>query len=1115
MNRIKTTFYTLCLMAIAVLATMSSTAQVTSASMAGFIKDAKGEALIGATVIAVHVPSGTRYGTVTQVDGDYIFPSMRVGGPYAIVVSYVGYAEQKREGVMLNLGNIGNENFTLQESAAALETVEVIGNRNDLISSGRAGAATTFNTNTLNSLPTLGRTINDITRYNAYGNGRSFGGQDSRFNNFSIDGANFNNGFGLGSQAQAGGRTGTSAISLDAIEEVQLNIAPYDVRQSGFAGAAINAVTRSGTNDVEGSAYYFNKNQDLIGEKADGAKIPATIFDEKTFGARLGLPIIKNKLFFFGNFERVQGERPALDWVLAKQGAEGNISRTTEADLLDLKDFMLKNFDYDMGALDNYNNELVSTKFLGRLDYNISDKHKFSLRYSHHDSESDAIISNSNSGNTAGNGSRTNLPLALSSQNSGYKIQDNTRSIVGELNSTFSNRLFNTLIVTYNKQIEDRSSRTSQFPTIDILKDGSTYTSLGFDPFTPNNRLNYSTFNVTNNLTFYKGKHTITGGASFEYFKSNNLFYYASNGVWVYNSIADFKQAALAYKADPKATTSPVEVARFNYRYSLLPGNALPWQTLQVSTPSVYVQDRFAVNERLNLTAGVRVDYVSVAQTAEQYKNTIVSGLTFKDREGADLKINTDKLPKGNVYFSPRLGFNYDVMGNKKLQIRGGSGLFLTRIPYVLVSNQLGNNGVNIGLLNATKTKNYPFTLDPTVYTPATTDLSKITGYNLNVSEEDLKFPQVWKTNFAVDYKLPFGLVATAEAIYNKFLNSVYYYDANLKAPAANFSGVDQRSRYPFSVNNTSSAIAFTNSAVNSAYVLGNNNKGGAVTYTAKLEMPVKKGLSGMVGYTYGFARDMASVGSTVNAGVPSIGGVNYTTLAYSDNDLRHRAVGFLNYRINYGGKIGGATMFTLGCVSNSGGKISYTYANDFNGDRLTGNDLIYVPNKAADIKFDDITTGSGATLKTIFTAADQAAAWDRYTDAHPYLSTRKGQYAERNAGQFPWLTRFDFAVEQDVYIKVGTKRNTLRFRLDIFNVGNLINNKYGVGNQNTTFNPLSWSKTGTDGIPSFKMATQSIIDPADVTKTKTVLLQDAFVKSKTIDDVYQIQIGARYIFGN
>jgi hypothetical protein len=1073
-------------------------AQVTTSSISGVVKNQKNEVLVGATIQATHVPTGTKYNSSTNKNGSYVLPAVRVGGPYTIQATFVGYGKDEVSAVSTQLGVTSNVDFFLVDVATSLKEVVVTANRSNIFSKEKTGAAQQFSRRELTSIPITGaRTIDGITKYNPFGNGNSFGAQDSRLNNFTIDGSQFNNNFGLGSSAQAGGRTGASAISLDAIDQLQVNVAPFDIRQSGFTGAGINAVTRSGTNEIEGSVYTTQRNNTstYVGNNARGTKITPSKFDEKVQGFRLGAPIIKNKLFIFGNYEGIERTEPGTTWISSGSPLTGSqVSRPTFQQLTDLSKFMKDKFGYETGPFEGYSNTNKSDKFLVRMDWNINDNNKLTARYVFHNSEAQIGVSNSQS---AGFGNRTQNINAMSFQNSGYTIQDNTRSAVVELNSKFSNTLHNNLIVSYDKQIENRGYLSQMFPTIDILQGSTALTSVGFDPFTPGNKLDYSTINVTNNLTKYLNKHTLVGGFNFQSYVSNNLFYPASNGVYIFNSLADFYTAANQSLANGGAP-STFAPARFQFRYSALPGAIEPMQTLKSNRLDLYLQDEYDATEDLKLTFGVRANIIGFENTA--LENPAVSAMTFANGE----KLNTGVMPGTQVLFEPRVGFNYNLKGESKTQFRGGTGVFTGRPPYVFLSNQIGNNGVLTGFVDVSgaAASKYGFTADPNKYfIPSTPTLPST--FDLALTDANYKFPQVWKTNLAVDQKLPFfGLVATAEYLYNKTLNAVHYYEANLKAPVGTLGGVDNRPRF-----GGSDATVRVNNNVSRAAVLTNRDGAYHESLTLKLEKPVQKGFWGSIAWTTANSKDYMSAGSIASGSwqsALSVNGNNDLGLSFADAFVKNRFVGLLGYRIEYGGNYGGATTFTLGYVGQQSNPFSYITAGDLNGDRVNNNDLIFVPNKGSDIRFAPLTVGT-----RVYTEAEQQSAFDMFIEQDEYLSTRRGQYAERNGGLLPYLHRFDLSVAQDIFVKIGGKRNSFQIRADILNFGNLVDNQFGVSQRATAPQLLNFvSRDAVTNVPSYRLATQRLTDGS------TILAKDTYQYNSSVFDVWSAQLGIRYTFG-
>jgi len=1071
-------------------------AQITTSTISGVVKDQKGQPVPGATIHATHEPTGTNYYSASNKSGVFVIPAVRVGGPYTIHATFIGFKKGELKDVNTSLGLTENVQFVLIEEATQLKEVVVTANKTGIFSKEKTGAAQQFTRRELQTIPITGaRTIDGITKYNPFGNGSSFGAQDSRLNNFTIDGSQFNNNFGLGSSAQAGGRTGASAISLDAIDQLQVNVAPFDIRQSGFTGAGINAVTRSGTNQIEGSVYQTQRDNSsrYVGDNARGTTVTAAKFDEKVQGFRLGMPIIKNKLFLFGNYEGIVRTEPGTTWISAGSPLTGTqVSRVKYSDMQTLSNFMKDKFNYVTGPWEGYSNENSSNKFLIRADWNINDKNKLTARYVHHNSSAEINISNSQS---AGAGNRTTQFNAMSFQNSGYIIQDNTRSAVLELNSTLSKSLFNNLIVSYDKQIEDRAYMSSMFPTIDIRDGSATYTSVGFDPFTPDNKLNYWTFNVTNNITKYFEKHTVVAGFNFQQYQSNNLFYPASNGVYIFNSLADFYTAANQSLANGGKPSTFVP-ARFQLRYSALPGGVAPMQTLESTRTDFYLQDEYNVTNDLKLTAGIRANIISINNTA--LENKAVSAMTFANGE----KWNTGVMPETQLLFEPRFGFNWDVKGEKKTQVRGGTGIFTGRPPYVFLSNQIGNNGVLTGFIDVSgaAAAQYGFTANPNQYfIPSTPTLPST--FDLALTDPNYKFPQVWKNNLAIDQKLPWlGLVASVELLYNSTLNAVHYYNANLKAPVGKLGGVDNRPLY-----GGTDATVRVNNNVSMAAVLTNRDGAYNRSATFKLEKPVSKGLWGYVAYTMADAQDFMDAGSIASGSwqsALSVNGNNDLGLTTSSFLVRNRIVGLLGYRLDYGKKYGGATTFTLGYVGSQNNPFSYIVAGDLNGDRVSNNDLLFVPMKGSDVRFAPLTVGT-----TVYTEAQQQEAFDKFIDQDPYLSTRRGQYAERNALALPFLHRFDLSITQDVFVNIKGKRNAFQIRADILNFGNMLNNEWGVSQRAGAPQLLNFVSRDANNVPTYRLSTQR-------DGVNTFLAKDTYQYNSSVFDVWTAQLGIRYTFG-
>ncbi len=1064
---------------------------VTTASISGKVTDSKGEGLPGANVVAVHQPSGTTYGTVTRTDGGFTIPNARIGGPYKVTVSFVGYQSQEKTDIQLSLGVTSNLNFSLTEEGTQLQEIVVSGS--SLINSDRTGALTNISTKQIQQLPTLSRSFNDYLRLTPQANGTSFGGRSNGYNNITVDGGLFNNAFGL--SGSVGGQTNAQPISLDAVDQITASIAPYDVREGSFTGAGVNVVTRSGTNDVNGSVYYFTRNEKFANKYVRDLESQLGEFKVNTLGFRLGGPIIENKLFFFVNYEQERRADPGTLFKASRPGLTGsNVSAVTAAELDGLRDFLISEYGFNPGPYEDYDLETNSDKAAVKLDWNITDNHKFTFKYNFLESYRDVVPSTSGAiANTRSPGV-TGMPFLASY----YRINNNLNSFTAELNSSFSNKYSNKFQVGYSAFRDFREIPTSDldFPMVDIGNgSGGFLTSFGTEPFSANNILNTDVIQISDNFDVYQGKHTFSFGTYNEIYKFQNGFAPAYFGLYQFASLNDFYESARDGIAG--------NVQRYEIRWAANPTGEFPLVETRAVQLGFYAQDKYEINSKLNFTLGLRADIPMI--NSDIQRNTQAETFTFRDGE----KILTDQLQENSVLLSPRLGFNWDVAGNKKTQIRGGSGVFTGRVPYVWISNQASNNGVLFGssVFSGAALNNLVFTPDVNANKPTGSAATASTSYNLAVTDKNFKFPQVWRTNIAVDQDFGNGLVGSFDFAYTKDLNAVYHQNINLPNSTVNSAGADVRPIFYQTFPNTGAAGAKLNRIngnISDAILMKNTNEGYSYFITGQVKKSFAAGLDASLAYTYTDARSVNDGGSIAN----SIwrdrlisGDPNAEALSYSNFLQSHRIIASANYRKEYANHF--ATSFGLFYELAPSGRFSYVYSGDMNGDNNSFSDLIYVPKDQSEIILQDINNGDG----TFYTAAQQWADLDNYINQDDYLKDRRGQYAERNGAVRPWVGQIDFRVLQDFYLDVKGKRNTIQLSVDIFNFGNMLNSEWGVfqvENRNTllTFRGYDANRNPIYQFPYLN----------NTTKTP---LTETFRDNLGLASRWQMQVGVRYIFGN
>lgn len=1090
-------------------------AQITTSSVSGKIT-ANGEDVIGATIKAVHQPSGTVYRAVTNMDGRYSIQGMRPGGPYVLEVTYVGYKNKQVKGISLSLGQNTVLNETLAEDAAQLEDVVVVADRNNNMRTDRAGATTSINADQIEAVPTVSRSMNDLLKLTPQGanvgSGFSVGGGNYRQSYVTVDGAAFNNAFGIGGNLPGNG----SPISLDALDQISVSSSPYDVRLSGFTGGAISAVTKSGTNDFKGTAYMYTTNSHLRGNKVSDYELNRLQSHSTTWGASFGGPIIKDKLFFFANGE-YQSNISAGPSGTARVNASdewspssGTVHRPLQSDMDNMLSFLNKTYGYNPGRYQGYSLDTPSYKFLARIDWNINENNKINLRFSKSHDKNSKAPSNSTSpfkdyviypgGTSDGvsisggkNQSGRTANAGLYFESSRYDEVKNFTSLAGEWNSKWGG-VQNVLRLTYSYQDEPRSYVGGIFPTVDILKDGAYYMGFGPDPFTEGNLRQVKTFVATDEASWTMGIQNFTAGVQFETNKAVNGFGAASAGYYVYDSPEAFMAggAPSAY-----GVTFPMDGSgQFN-------------ATMKYQQFSAYIQDQVNFSERFRLTAGLRFELPIYPELKNNY-NKNFAALEWKDNNGNMNKYTTDQLPDAPLTVSPRVGFNWDILGNHKLVLRGGTGYFVGRLPFVWLVSAVGNSGCG------QYTYFYPKTADSVAdyvmdkfYVNRDDQVKRLQELGLAVNRDEaaapetptiidkkLKMNATWKTSLALDAKLPYDIDFSLEGIYSRDFNPATvvnvdrYWDGEKKIELANSGDI----RKSFSSN--------TKSKINPYLITNAGNKAYYYSITASLAKKFAFGLNLSASYTYSKAKSYGDgIGDQVSSAYYnnrySINGNNDKELGYGTYVAPNRLLISASYKKDYAKHFGSEVglIYEGMNIGYAGGysctRYSYTMTGNVVGD-YGSNNLIFIPeSKEALDKWTFADYGG-------YTAEAQKNDFWNYINQDDYLKNHKGEYAERGGAVMPWHHQLDFKFNQNFYLNVAGQKNTLQFGVDIKNLANLLNSSWGLYK---TVNNMSLLK-----YDAKKNAYQ-------FQKNGKEVLSKTYTNLTSFNSTYSIQFSIRYIF--